>query len=737
MTTDDSHSFHINDCDHLIGSMLGQYRILELIAEGGMGRIYRADDTLLDRKAAVKIMSTVLSSKAHDRFQREIKTLAALDHETIPRIYGSGITDHKPYIVMEFCEGKSLQELINEQRHLSTNAVITIGIQVAEALSAIHKIGSIHRDIKPSNIMVQLEQESVHAKLTDLGIVHLIDPQQSLTGPGEVLGSLDYISPEHLVPSKLCPASDVYSLGCVLYAALSGKPPSRGQDFCSVVNNVFPPTVSPALQACIQRCLQEVPANRFTSAEELKAALTADDITVLKRKRWPPLVVTLSIVLAFTCILSVILLIGKESSKQTEVPYHRETMQDLERALESNNFDKAEHLWTLIAQREMPNTSRLKLADRIYELSRRQKALNMTVKARINAMAALALYDKYSPNNVRSTGMILNTIQLCLMEPPALETATNLLTRVRTMPTTATQKIVRWTCEGQLLASAGDLNDAKHAFDSGLRPLVQNENNNNTLEAAQLRLAYYDVLSRENNPDYLPKMTELICEAIDITARLPTVNANYLASLCIAAYYVEPIGDKHNKMLVSLCDSMIKNSKVPTSVSERNAIKLLMASIQSKYDVTAGIRTLRQILSELKTSNDFMTFGDATMRLMLIDPHLSPDERLSLALDAYGRAKKQLVPVADGPAANLIRFVGAEYVHQGQLQKSLVYYQESFILAERAYRDDPVECKKNDAVLLKSIAEEILALPIKPTQQGLREKCRIALKMLDPPMPHP
>lgn len=261
---------------------LGPYRLVEKLGAGGMGEVWRAEDTRLLRPAAIKILSEKIASDPDwkARFLREARTAASLNHPNIATIYAVDEEGGKTmYIAMELVEGTSLAGLI-AARSLSVPDVIRIGRQTAEALAAAHEKSIVHRDIKPDNIIVL--QRTI--KVLDFGIAKMIGPSadDSLTRGQLILGTPYYMSPEQALGKKIDTRTDIFSLGVVLFECLTGKRPFQGAnvtetvlqiltkqpDFASILSAEVPA----ALTAIITRCLQKAPADRY-SAEDLVEAL--------------------------------------------------------------------------------------------------------------------------------------------------------------------------------------------------------------------------------------------------------------------------------------------------------------------------------------------------------------------------------------------------------------------------------------------------------------------------------
>ena len=210
----------------LIGSMLGNHEIQEMIGGGGMGTVYKAFDQQLNRTVAIKVLTLDQQVPGNiDRFLNEAQSAAQLDHEHIARVYQIDQDQGWNFIVFEYIEGENLRDIIHEKEPLSIDRVITYAAQIASALEHAWERGIVHRDIKPSNVIITPEEK---AKVVDMGLARLqtLEDRHELTATGVTLGTFDYISPEQAKdPRNADIRSDIYSLGCTIYYMLTGHPP--------------------------------------------------------------------------------------------------------------------------------------------------------------------------------------------------------------------------------------------------------------------------------------------------------------------------------------------------------------------------------------------------------------------------------------------------------------------------------------------------------------------------------
>ena len=264
--------------------MFGQYAIYNQIGVGGMGAVYKAFDTKLQRPVAIKIITgqgiTQLEVK---RFLREARAMAQLDHKNIVKIYDTGISP-TPFIAMEYIEGSNLSTLI-KMSQINTKQLIQVIIEVANALSVTHEAGIIHRDIKPANIMITNNRV---AKLMDFGLAK-IDEDQQLSQSGSVIGTPAYMAPEQ-VQGIFKPTNDIYSLGAVLYEGLTGRAPFEGETSINILAQIvmeepipprdLNPDISVYLEAISLKCLQKKADKRYSSVKEL-----AEDLQNFQQNR--------------------------------------------------------------------------------------------------------------------------------------------------------------------------------------------------------------------------------------------------------------------------------------------------------------------------------------------------------------------------------------------------------------------------------------------------------------------
>ncbi|HEY9778401.1 MAG TPA: serine/threonine-protein kinase [Planktothrix sp.] len=304
-----------------------RYQLLELIGEGGMGRVYKAKQMMTGRIVALKMLTAdSVNDPMHlMRFQQEGKAACAIKHPNAVGVYEFGVTsDFVAYLVMEYVEGPTLADEIADHGPLAESFALQIFEHVADALECAHDNRVLHRDIKPSNIVLVADRKvGRKAMILDFGIAKYEDEANAnlhLTKTGEVFGTPLYMSPEQCQGTKTDARSDIYSLGCVMYEAVAGFPPFSGENFLQLVHrqvNDKPPPIdnrllrkpiSTAFQSVIFKCLEKNPANRFKSMSELRAAIENARTSSTVKEGIPNRRITtrtLALVLSFVAIVIV------------------------------------------------------------------------------------------------------------------------------------------------------------------------------------------------------------------------------------------------------------------------------------------------------------------------------------------------------------------------------------------------------------------------------------------------
>ncbi|MCW5821587.1 MAG: serine/threonine protein kinase [Cyanobacteria bacterium TGS_CYA1] len=264
-----------------------RYQIIDLLGKGGMGEVYLAHDMVLNIDVAVKVLPSSLAELGAARLQREAIALAKLNHPNIARVLDFSQTkDNSPYMVMEYLNGESLDQIVKKQKVLDLKSALTIFAQICRGLEFAHSMGVIHRDLKPSNIMlITSEENPLQIKILDFGIAKVTTENQRLTSTGSLIGSPLYMSPEHAEGIADLPPSDIYSLGCLMFECLTGVPPLKGANALETISfhrtqapplltDVRPESSYPKdLVNLVDECLRKTPQTRPQTAKEVEGRL--------------------------------------------------------------------------------------------------------------------------------------------------------------------------------------------------------------------------------------------------------------------------------------------------------------------------------------------------------------------------------------------------------------------------------------------------------------------------------
>ncbi|HJS27185.1 MAG TPA: Stk1 family PASTA domain-containing Ser/Thr kinase, partial [Actinomycetota bacterium] len=260
----------------------GRYRVERELGRGGMAKVFLGTDTVLGRTVAIKLLAPQFAEDDGfvQRFRREAQAAARIGHPHIVSVFDTGSDDGVHFIVMEYVEGRTLADFLAGGGRIMPDRSIHIAQDVLTALEAAHAQGVIHRDIKPGNIMLSPKGE---VKVTDFGIARVTTTAETVAQTAAILGTASYLSPEQAQGQPVDGRSDIYSLGCVLYEMVTGRPPFLGDSPVAIASkqvleqptppSKLNPDVSPELDAVVLRALAKNPANRYQSAEEMRADL--------------------------------------------------------------------------------------------------------------------------------------------------------------------------------------------------------------------------------------------------------------------------------------------------------------------------------------------------------------------------------------------------------------------------------------------------------------------------------
>jgi tRNA A-37 threonylcarbamoyl transferase component Bud32 len=325
----------------------GRYELEELVGHGGMSSVYKARDSLLERNVALKVLHEQYNADEEfvERFKREARSVAQLQHPNIVTVIDRGEEDGRQYIVFEYIDGENLKELLVRQSRLDVREALEIAVEVARALAFAHQHGLVHRDVKPQNVLLNGDGR---AKVTDFGIARSVDVE-GMTSTGMVLGTSNYIAPEQASGEPVDAHTDVYALGVVLYEILAGEVPFPGESFVAVamkhVHEPAPnllekrPDVPLRVATAVDRALEKRPEERFPTmdafAAELEACLAEldreddGDATLIvprlrrdrRRRVWRlPAGIALLALLAVTAIVTGLVMLGEGEGNTAGAP---------------------------------------------------------------------------------------------------------------------------------------------------------------------------------------------------------------------------------------------------------------------------------------------------------------------------------------------------------------------------------------------------------------------------------
>lgn len=342
----------------MIGTTFAKkYQITSILGEGGMSIVYKAKHKYMERVVAVKVLHKhlVADAVALQRFQQESQAASSLSHPNIVTVYDFGIEEGQAFFVMDCLEGPTLQDLLEKNEKISPKEATSILVQLCDGLEHAHRKGVVHRDLKPSNLVLMPQDDgSQLLKIVDFGIAKLMPSEdgktrQALTQTGEVFGSPLFMSPEQCMGRAPDLRSDIYSVGCLMYEALTGTPALMGDTSFETMTkhvNEMPPAfkqvnadlnVPPALEAVVFRCLQKDPEDRYQSAAEIINDLPATDRPAIRNITIHPLAhmkpaqkkqtfvfpTTIVMALTITAVSSYYLFFWTGPLQDSGTPYHK------------------------------------------------------------------------------------------------------------------------------------------------------------------------------------------------------------------------------------------------------------------------------------------------------------------------------------------------------------------------------------------------------------------------------
>jgi predicted Ser/Thr protein kinase len=400
---------------------LGDYEILNEIARGGMGVVYRARQISLNRVVALKVVlhGPFASEEFRQRFRTEAQAVAGLRHPNIVSIYEAGEHEGNPYLAMEYVEGKNLAEVVGD-KPLSCRRAAQYVRAIAEGVRHAHEAGVLHRDLKPSNVLLDAQEQP---RITDFGLAKLLNSDAEITTTGQVLGSPSHMPPEQALSNfrTVGPAGDIYSLGAMLYHLVTGRPPFQGETLQEVLLQVAaseprPPrevnaNVPLDLQTICLKCLQKDPHQRYASADEvaneLRRFLNGEPIrarpvgwleqTFRWCRRKPALASAFGVAVASLLVIAIgspIAMIRLERERKAAEAARKQELESRVRAEAAERVSRQQAFAALVSQaRATIRSGEMGQRVQALEALRNAAAISNTVELRRDAMAALALPD--------------------------------------------------------------------------------------------------------------------------------------------------------------------------------------------------------------------------------------------------------------------------------------------------------------------------------------------------------
>jgi serine/threonine protein kinase len=274
---------------------LGSYRVLQILGQGGMGIVFRAEDVQLKRSVALKAMLPALSAvpSCRTRFFQEARAAARIAHDHIVTVYQVGEEHGVPFLAMQLLEGETLESRLKRVKRLAVPTILRLGREIAEGLDAAHQHGLVHRDIKPSNLWLEAGRDRI--KILDFGLARVARDDSHLTQSGVLIGTPAYLAPEQARGQVVGPRGDLFSLGCVLYRLCTGRLPFQGTDTLSTLAALateeppaiasLNPEIPPGLAGLVTRLLAKDPAHRPPSATAVIEAIDAIEGRPIARER--------------------------------------------------------------------------------------------------------------------------------------------------------------------------------------------------------------------------------------------------------------------------------------------------------------------------------------------------------------------------------------------------------------------------------------------------------------------
>ncbi len=736
----------------------GNFEVLSDLGRGGYSRVYECRQLTTDRIVAVKVLQKTLSASDLKRFQNEAQILSSLNHPNLVQVFGFGLTEEKnPYIAMERLEGITLAQRIADGGPLSPGDFVEIFEQLLQVLGCLHREGIVHRDLKPSNVMISFKEGCTHATLFDLGIAKRLGDEQGLTATGDLPGTPLYMSPEQCTGSKIDERSDLYSLGCMMYESVAGKPLFEGSvvDVMIAHSQGKRPDIPKPIGELFAKMLAISPDQRAGTADEVLELLRSLDLAELpKFENSPGALVSRDVrgmIILYCSVLAFVVATGMSvfflTLKQKTAEAHEKLCPLLEytdpisevRTIVSkkqiqrfpavrNELNKKSESWWKIQQREFTvdlNTiGTMALQEKNREICESAFATAiLSVKKRqakddqIELMEALVnQLHTYANEKICDKPVMNRTNELLLLSNQI--TDVYLKQRAYSYIAEIYSRREEWVLSKRWY---------ERAFQLRLNPKTTDDKTVDLNTA----VSYCEVLRRLDNPPHIRQriLGDRVQELQDLMQEvgppgIPWITPNGFAT---EANYL-PLSYRPKSFVKSLVRLMqtaeLTYSNEPASV--RNIFRIYEGIFECQIDKAQARITLLKAVQFARDLKDFPSFRNAVYALNS-NEFLSPRQRLSLLVEAHDNIKRES-NVQPETGFLLCYYSASVLAELGRLNQTFDYYRESLGYAKRHRRG---VLPKEDEIIEQALVNMAM-VACKHNNFGLARDCLREFDRLSP-----